>query len=294
MARSDLRTHPKFRRLVKRLGIPAPYVLGLLETMWQVGYSQAWSLLGDPEDVELAAEWPGEEGVFFAAIKDDWLDLIDGKWHIHDFLGNCPDFVKKRVARRRNKKLGIETADDGGHSDENDRRADDDRQTEDAGRSQTATVPNPTQPNPTPNTPQPPGGAGGGMKKSEESSQKGESSGTGSAKRKPAEMPPMPQALAVSPEFVAAWADWCEHRRESKKALTPLSVKEQYRTLAELGPERAVYEIRRAIRGGWQGIHPEPAPSPARHPFARQPRPGVIDEDPQAFDIPTIVHGGNP
>lgn len=101
MAQPGLRSNPKFRRLVKRLGLPVPYVMGLLECLWHVGYATANDKIGDAEDVELAAEWPGRRGKFFNAIKKDWLDEREGVYFIHDLDENAPEYVRKRLKRRK-------------------------------------------------------------------------------------------------------------------------------------------------------------------------------------------------
>lgn len=110
MARTELRSHPKFKRLVRRLNLPAPYVIGLLQTMWFTGYDSRSSLIGDADDVELAAEWPGKKGEWFNAIQADWLDEVDGRYHIHDLADHAPEYVKKRLARSSDNCLGEQTA----------------------------------------------------------------------------------------------------------------------------------------------------------------------------------------
>jgi hypothetical protein len=111
MARPGLLNHPKFKRLVHELGAPRPHVLGYLELLWTVGYEGGNPYLGDPTDVELAAEWEGEPGRLFQALLDcRFIDAIgNDKYQIHDLLENAPDYVRKRAQRdaeRRNKDLG--------------------------------------------------------------------------------------------------------------------------------------------------------------------------------------------
>jgi hypothetical protein len=122
MARPGLRNHPKFRRLRKILGMPAVYVEAHLEAMWKVGYENGDPLIGDADDVELAAEWEDSQrpaGDFFkAALESRWIDPVDeGRFQIHDLLDHAPDYVKKRAQRhlaRKNKDLRPKTADNGG------------------------------------------------------------------------------------------------------------------------------------------------------------------------------------
>src|SRR5688500_5704811 len=98
MARSELRHHPKFKRLVHTLGLPVPYALGLLECMWQCGYQSGSDLVGDKLDVELAAEWPGEGGKLFKALLDlGWIDERDGRYYIHDLWDHAPEYARKKM-----------------------------------------------------------------------------------------------------------------------------------------------------------------------------------------------------
>jgi replicative DNA helicase len=101
MARPTLDKSPKFKALVRRLGLPRPYVRGLLEVMWDVCHEVGNPRLGSPEEVEAAAEWPGEPGVFFAALRDGrWIDeLPDGAWEVHDYYDHAPEYVIRRGQR---------------------------------------------------------------------------------------------------------------------------------------------------------------------------------------------------
>ena len=100
MARPGIGKNIKFKRLVHTLGIPRPYVLGLLETLWEVAYEAARAVIGTEHDIEIAAEWPGDPGVLFEALKEGgWIEEIEGQWQIHDLLENAPEYVKKRAKR---------------------------------------------------------------------------------------------------------------------------------------------------------------------------------------------------
>lgn len=112
MARPCLDRNVKFKLLVRRLALPRPYVRGLLETMWDVAHECGNPVLGTPEDVEIAAEWPGEPGAFFAALRTVGLvdELPDGRWEIHDYWDHAPKYVKDRLyqeAKRKRTKLLI-------------------------------------------------------------------------------------------------------------------------------------------------------------------------------------------
>jgi hypothetical protein len=101
VARPSLDQNPKFKLLVRRLGVPRPYVLGLLETMWRVAWENGEPIIGTPDEIEASAEWPGEPGKFHAALVSGRLldDVGDGRWSVHDFWDHAPEYVKKRRVR---------------------------------------------------------------------------------------------------------------------------------------------------------------------------------------------------
>lgn len=101
MARIGITDNKKFRRLVRLLGIPEPYVLGLLEFMWNVAYQDTNPVLGSSLDVELAAKWPGETGYFTSAcVESGFLEEDGGIFTIHDFWEHVPPYVLKRYKRK--------------------------------------------------------------------------------------------------------------------------------------------------------------------------------------------------
>ena len=57
-----------------------------------------------------------------------------------------------------------------------------------------------------------------------------------------------------SDAFAAAWTDFCQHRRELKKKLTPTATRQIFADLAAWGEQRAIAAIRHTIGKGWQGI----------------------------------------
>ena len=76
--------HPKTKKLQKRLGEAA--VLCLLRLwMWAAENRPTGKLTGmDSEDVELAAGWTGDDGVFFRALTDcRWMDVTDDGLMLH-------------------------------------------------------------------------------------------------------------------------------------------------------------------------------------------------------------------
>jgi hypothetical protein len=63
----------------------------------------------------------------------------------------------------------------------------------------------------------------------------------------------IPEELKT-PEFEAAWQEWKQHRKESGKKLTSLSVSKQMRKLSAWGVERAIAAINNSIENSYQGI----------------------------------------
>lgn len=106
MARPTLFTSPKFKRLVRDLGIPLPYVLGHLELLWRVAYESGNPKIGDADDVEIAVEWQGERGAFAGALQrcrfiDDEGTTAGAEYHVHDLFDHAPEYVKKRLTREQ-------------------------------------------------------------------------------------------------------------------------------------------------------------------------------------------------
>lgn len=57
-----------------------------------------------------------------------------------------------------------------------------------------------------------------------------------------------------SPLFTSAWSDFCQHRVEIRKKLTPKATAGALEVLAKMGEPRAVAALRHTIAQGWQGI----------------------------------------
>jgi hypothetical protein len=106
VARPSLERNVKFKSAVRRLNVPKPYVRGLLETMWDVANECGNPVLGTADDVEAAAEWPGESGKLFEVLRDLKLidDRRDGTWEIHDYWDHAPEYVKGRYRKEMQRK----------------------------------------------------------------------------------------------------------------------------------------------------------------------------------------------
>lgn len=66
--------------------------------------------------------------------------------------------------------------------------------------------------------------------------------------------------------FRAQWEAWKQHRRETRKKLTPTSASRQLKRLEKMGHDNAIAAIEHSIANGWQGIF---------EPDGKQARPGT-------------------
>jgi hypothetical protein len=82
-----------------------------------------------------------------------------------------------------------------------------------------------------------------------------------SSNKKPGQTFKLPESLQTA-DFVAAWGEWAQHRKEIRKKLTPSTAEQQLKKLASMGAQRAIAAIRHSITNGWTGIF-EPT-EPAR------------------------------
>lgn len=58
-----------------------------------------------------------------------------------------------------------------------------------------------------------------------------------------------------SSDFKLFWANWEQHRKETKKPITPTSRKQQFAKLAEMGERRAIEALKHSLAGGYAGIY---------------------------------------
>lgn len=248
MPRPTLFTSIKFRRLVHRLGVPVPHALGYLECLWSVAYECGEPAIGDALDVELAAQWPGEPGVLAAALTETgFIDDVAGVLTVHDLWDHAPEYVKKRRERelgrqRRGEELAAEQQKKTPRKRQRQTAADNGGQCPTVSDEKTETSPNgltpAPAPAPTPNK-HPPTPSGGVL-----------------------DSIPIPPDLDT-PSVRKALGDWIEHRRQGRGKLTAKAIELAVRTLAKMGPARAVRAIEHSVANGWAGIfEPSGAPPP--------------------------------
>ena len=83
--------HPKTKKLIRRHGEGAAWRLICL-FLWVASNRSDGDLAGmSVEDIELAADWQGEEGKFVAALSEvGFLDGEEGSYKIHDWAEHNP------------------------------------------------------------------------------------------------------------------------------------------------------------------------------------------------------------
>lgn len=77
--------HPKTKKIAKRLGLEGVRSLQIL-WMWAATNRPEGNLSGmDWEDIELAADWQGEDQVFFTHCLGMWIDETNTGYVLHDW-----------------------------------------------------------------------------------------------------------------------------------------------------------------------------------------------------------------
>ena len=78
--------------------------------------------------------------------------------------------------------------------------------------------------------------------------------------------------------FNKAWLEWVQYRKESRKKLTPSTIRYQLKRLEKWGHDRAIAAIEETITQGWVGLRePGDASSKAAHATRIQAPPGEYD-----------------
>lgn len=104
-------SHPKTRKLVKRLGLEGVRSLQIL-WLWAAQEKPDGNLAGiDWEDIELAADWQGEERAFFDHCLGVWIDEVEGGYVLHDWAEHNPwqaEAASRSAQARKNATAGWE------------------------------------------------------------------------------------------------------------------------------------------------------------------------------------------
>lgn len=103
-----LALHPKTKKLVRKLGIPGPHIVGYLHYFWwwALDFAQDGEITQyDPFDVADACEWKGDPHEFYNALIDvGFIDVVDEQHLIHDwhdYAGKLIEIRKKDAERKR-------------------------------------------------------------------------------------------------------------------------------------------------------------------------------------------------
>ena len=60
-----------------------------------------------------------------------------------------------------------------------------------------------------------------------------------------------------TPEFLKAWEDWVQYRKDTRHKMTQITKQMQLKKLSQFSPEKAIGVIEKSIEKGWQGLFPE-------------------------------------
>ena len=99
--------HPKLKLLANELKISIPQAVGHLHLLWwwAVDYAENGDITRYKEFVPFSAQWEGEPIDFTnALIKHGWIDDIEGKLYIHDWVeytGALIEIRQKDAERKR-------------------------------------------------------------------------------------------------------------------------------------------------------------------------------------------------
>ena len=102
-------THPKFRRLQKRLKLPTYAVAGLLELIWMLTsqYAPEDGNIGRFSHQEIAdyCDYEGDaDSLVEALIEARWLDRDADSLRVHDWIDHRPAYIQDRLRIRESRK----------------------------------------------------------------------------------------------------------------------------------------------------------------------------------------------
>ena len=113
----ELIKHPKTKKLIRRLGVSSPTVVGHLHMLWwwAMDYAQDGDISRfDAEDIADAVEWDGPADVLVTAlIESGFIDKeVDGL-KIHDWYDYAGRLMEKREQNKERKRRSRKKAQDG-------------------------------------------------------------------------------------------------------------------------------------------------------------------------------------
>lgn len=94
-----LASHPKVHLLAKDLGISVPQAVGHLHLLWwwALDYADDGNLTRYRDFIPSASQWVGDEDLFIISlIKHNWIDEVEGKLVIHDWLDYTGALIETR------------------------------------------------------------------------------------------------------------------------------------------------------------------------------------------------------
>lgn len=94
-----LASHPKVHLLAKDLGISVPQAVGHLHLLWwwALDYADDGDLTRYRDFIPSASQWVGDEDLLIKGlIKHNWLDEVEGKLVIHDWLDYTGALIETR------------------------------------------------------------------------------------------------------------------------------------------------------------------------------------------------------
>ncbi|MDE2020235.1 MAG: hypothetical protein KGJ13_07870 [Patescibacteria group bacterium] len=227
-----------------------PHCVGYLECLWIAAYQKGSPVIGEELIVELACRYPGEPGKLCKFLhQSGFLDLIDGKYWVHDLWDHAPRYVRQRMTANgfgpQKSSLGAQKSPKVEfRSDLSAQKSPKVASCAPKGREEKEKDKEEEKENNNP--PNPPSGGND---------------------QKPKNPVPEPELQPSDQRLRAAWAEWLAYRKESgRKPLKPRSIKKQFAQFEEWGVEVSIAAIENSICKGYQGIFP-----PSTNQFQRAP-----------------------
>ena len=115
MPRPGFLRHRKLLKAAKLCGVPKYAMLGLIQMIWEYAYDTGDPYIGQSDDLEVIAEWDGEEGRLTRALANcgtdsgpGLIERVEGKpehWQVHDLYDHAPEYVRRRWSREQERRV---------------------------------------------------------------------------------------------------------------------------------------------------------------------------------------------